>query len=46
MLTDDRISVECTLAPKPVTIPVKGYVNLGVIMAEREDVVASSISFS
>ena len=44
ILTDKEISVECTLAPKPETIPVKDYADMDAVMAGREDVVANSIS--
>jgi site-specific DNA recombinase len=44
ILTADKISVECTLAPKPETIQVKDYADMDAVMTGREDVVANSIS--
>ena len=44
ILTDKEISVECTLAPKPETIPVKDYADMDAVMAGPEDLVANSIS--
>ncbi len=44
ILTDNKIRVECTLASKPEKIPIKDYEDLDAVMAEREGVVANSIS--
>ena len=45
ILTDDRISVECTLAPKPEAIQVEDYSDLDAAVVEYDGVVANSISF-